>query len=62
MALWEAGDGSPWLVGVYLSAMAVLTLAALLLSKETKDVSLEEHGSAPAGEDPRTAAATSSVS
>ncbi|MGC9498822.1 MFS transporter [Streptomyces sp. WG7] len=42
VALWETGDGSPWLVGVYLSAMAVLTLAALLLSKETKDVSLDE--------------------
>ncbi|WP_121749288.1 MFS transporter [Streptomyces sp. E2N166] len=42
VALWETGDGSPWLVGVYLSAMAVLTLTALLLGKETKDVSLDE--------------------
>ncbi|MFK0124571.1 MFS transporter [Streptomyces nigra] len=46
VALWEAGDGSPWLVGVYLSAMAVLTLVALLVGKETKDVRLEEGESA----------------
>ncbi|WP_407671987.1 MFS transporter [Oerskovia douganii] len=38
VALWERADGSPVLVGVYLSAMSVLTLVALLLSKETKDV------------------------
>ncbi|MET9776409.1 MFS transporter [Streptomyces sp. NPDC006367] len=50
VALWEAGDGSPWLVGVYLSSMAVLTLVALLLSKETKDVSLEEGEDAADGE------------
>ncbi|WP_151770153.1 MFS transporter [Streptomyces abyssomicinicus] len=50
VALWEAGDGSPWLVGVYLSAMGVLTLVALLLGKETKDVALEE-GETPAAED-----------
>ncbi|NYV77498.1 MFS transporter [Streptomyces sp. UH6] len=50
VALWEAGDGSPWLVGVYLSAMGVLTLIALLLGKETKDVALEE-GETPAAED-----------
>ncbi|CAM5474823.1 Metabolite-proton symporter OS=Streptomyces albaduncus OX=68172 GN=FHS32_003088 PE=4 SV=1 [Streptomyces griseoloalbus] len=42
VALWEAGDGSPWLVGVYLSSMALLTLVALLLGRETKDVGLEE--------------------
>ncbi|MFJ4044646.1 MFS transporter [Microbacterium sp. NPDC089987] len=35
--LWRIGDGSPWLVGVYLSAMAVLTFIALWLSPETKD-------------------------
>ncbi|MEU5752883.1 MFS transporter [Streptomyces sp. NPDC047829] len=61
VALWEAGDGSPWLVGVYLSAMAVLTLVALLLSKETKDVSLDDGEAAPAdAADPR-AAVTSSA-
>ncbi|MNW60639.1 Inner membrane metabolite transport protein YhjE [compost metagenome] len=38
VALWEQADGSPVLVGVYLSAMSVLTLVALLVSKETKDV------------------------
>ncbi|WP_448316477.1 MFS transporter [Streptomyces sp. CO7] len=42
VALWEAGDGSPWLVGVYLSVMGLLTLVALLLGKETKDVALDE--------------------
>lgn len=41
MALWQAGDGSPWLVGVYLPAMAVLTLVALLIGKETKHLSLD---------------------
>ncbi|WAH98318.1 MFS transporter [Arthrobacter sp. MMS18-M83] len=35
--LWESAKGSTFLVGVYLSAMAVLTLVALFLSKETKD-------------------------
>ncbi|MFJ4466853.1 MFS transporter [Streptomyces sp. NPDC089424] len=49
VALWETGDGSPWLVGVYLSAMAVLTLTALLLGKETKDMSLDEGETASAG-------------
>ena len=41
VALWSAGGGSPFLVGIYLSAMAVLTLIALLLGKETKDVNIE---------------------
>ncbi len=36
--LWESAKGSTVLVGVYLSAMAVLTLVALILSKETKDM------------------------
>jgi metabolite-proton symporter len=35
--LWALGDGAPWLVGLYLSAMGVLTFIALLLSPETKD-------------------------
>lgn len=38
VALWAAAGGSPWLVGLYLSGAGVLTLIALLLSKETKDV------------------------
>ncbi|MFF8401649.1 MFS transporter [Streptomyces sp. NPDC015684] len=59
VALWQAGDGSPWLVGVYLSAMAVLTLVALLLGDETKDVSLDDGETAPADEGAR--AATTSV-
>lgn len=56
VALWEAGDGSPWLVGVYLSVMAVLTLTALLIGKETKDIALDE------GEVPSTPARTEAPS
>lgn len=41
--LWETAKGSPVLVGVYLSAMAVLTLIALFLSKETKDLDYENN-------------------
>jgi MFS family permease len=42
--LWSlTGDGNPWLVGVYLSVMGVLTLIALLLSKETKDVDYDDN-------------------
>lgn len=41
VALWSAGGGSPFLVGIYLSAMAVLTLLALLVGKETKDVDID---------------------
>jgi metabolite-proton symporter len=41
VALWSAGGGSPFLVGLYLSAMAVLTLIALLIGRETKDVDIE---------------------
>ncbi|WP_432029957.1 MFS transporter [Streptomyces sp. 1222.5] len=58
VALWQAGDGSPWLVGVYLSAMAVLTLIALLLGDETKDVSLDD-GEAASTDEGAHAAATS---
>ena len=38
--LWSSADGSPVLVGLYLSASAVLTLVALLLGKETKNVDM----------------------
>jgi len=41
VALWQQANGSPVLVGVYLSVMAVLTLIALRLSKETKNVDYE---------------------
>jgi metabolite-proton symporter len=41
VALWQAAGGSTWLVGVYLSAMAAITLVALLLSKETRDMEYE---------------------
>ncbi|MBB2975685.1 metabolite-proton symporter [Microbacterium endophyticum] len=47
--LWAAADGEPWLVGLYLSAMGVLTLIALLLSKETKDVDYDDDGSLGVG-------------
>lgn len=42
VALWKQADGSPFLVGVYLSAMAVITLISLLIGKETRDIALEE--------------------
>jgi len=38
VALWGAAGGSPVLVGLYLSSMGVITLVALLLSKETRDI------------------------
>jgi metabolite-proton symporter len=41
VALWSYGEGSPFWVGVYLSAMAVLTLIALIIGKETKDVDID---------------------
>ena len=41
VALWSAGGGSPFLVGIYLSTMAILTLLALLIGKETKDVDID---------------------
>ncbi|MGW1587856.1 MFS transporter [Streptomyces sp. NPDC002386] len=61
VALWQAGDGSPWLVGVYLSAMAVLTLIALFLGEETKDVSLEDGESASTEEGVRAPVASSTA-
>ncbi|MDQ0634820.1 metabolite-proton symporter [Arthrobacter pascens] len=41
--LWESAKGSPVLVGVYLSVMAVLTLIALFVSKETRDLDYENN-------------------
>ncbi|MDJ0314050.1 MFS transporter [Arthrobacter sp. H35-D1] len=38
VALWQSANGSPVLVGVYLSSMAVLTLIALVIMKETRDI------------------------
>ncbi len=38
VALWASTGGEVWPVGVYLAGAGVLTLIALLLSKETKDV------------------------
>ena len=38
VALWTAGGGSPFLVGVYLAAMGAITFVALLISRETRDV------------------------
>lgn len=42
VALWSAGGGSPFWVGVYLSVMALITLVSLLVSTETKDVDMEK--------------------
>lgn len=44
--LWAQADGSPVLVGVYLSAMAVITLVALLMTRETRDVEYDTNVSA----------------
>ncbi|GGF48940.1 MFS transporter [Microbacterium sorbitolivorans] len=41
LELWKAAGGNPWLVGLYMSGAGVLTLIALLLGKETKDVDLD---------------------
>ncbi|WP_210526705.1 MFS transporter [Rubellimicrobium arenae] len=41
VALWRAGAGSPFWVGVYLSAMAVITLVALLIGRETQGIDIE---------------------
>lgn len=42
IALWSAGNGSTTGVGIYLAIAAVLTLAALFLTRDTKDVDMEE--------------------
>ena len=47
VALWSFGAGSPFWVGIYLSAMAVTTLIALLIGRETKDVDIEVCGGNP---------------
>ncbi|SDK43174.1 MFS transporter [Arthrobacter sp. ok362] len=41
--LWELAGGSTVLVGVYLASMAVLTLIALFVSKETRDLDYENN-------------------
>ena len=45
VALWGAAGGSPVWVGVYLSAMGVITLVALLISRETKNVNYTDASS-----------------
>lgn len=42
LTLWEWMDGEPWLVGVHLSAMGVLTFIALIFTPETKDSDYED--------------------
>lgn len=41
VALWQYGEGSPFWVGVYLTAMAVVTLLALLAGSETMHTDFE---------------------
>ncbi|KRF05050.1 MFS transporter [Arthrobacter sp. Soil782] len=43
IALWQAADGSTFLVGLYLSAAAVLTFIALWLTRETRDNDYENN-------------------
>jgi MFS family permease len=40
VALWTYGAGSPFWVGVYLSAMALVTLVALIIGRDTSDVDI----------------------
>ncbi|MGW7287552.1 MFS transporter [Streptomyces sp. NPDC054847] len=61
VALWEAGDGSPWIVGVYLSAMALLTLVAVVLGKETQHISLDDDATPAADRDEVSATVASSL-
>ncbi|OCG74260.1 MFS transporter [Microbacterium sediminis] len=49
--LWEVGAGSPWLVGIYLSLSGVVTLVALILGKETKDVDIDGDGVTDEGDE-----------
>jgi MFS family permease len=42
VALWGAASGHTWMVGIYLSVMGALTLIALLVGRETKDVDYRE--------------------
>ena len=41
VALWSYGGGSPFWVGVYLTAMSLITLGALLAGSETKHVDID---------------------
>jgi len=41
--LWTLADGSTFWVGVYLSLAGVLTLIALLLSRETRDIDFTDN-------------------
>ncbi len=45
VALWGAAGGSPILVGLYLSSMGVITLVALVLSRETRDIDYQANHS-----------------
>ena len=38
VALWATAGGSPVLVGIYLAAMGIITLVALIISKDTGDI------------------------
>lgn len=39
--LWSVAEGSPILVGLYLAVMATITLVALVIGKETKNVDID---------------------
>ncbi|QHC58040.1 MFS transporter [Rathayibacter sp. VKM Ac-2760] len=43
VALWQSAGGSPVLVGLYLSGAGVLTLIALLISKETQHTAYHDN-------------------
>ncbi|MDN5725261.1 MAG: MHS family MFS transporter [Propionibacteriales bacterium] len=43
VALWSLADGSPVLVGLYLTGAAVVTLISLVLTSETRDTAYEDN-------------------
>ncbi|MFX4271626.1 MFS transporter [Propionibacteriaceae bacterium Y1685] len=43
VALWSLADGSPLLVGLYLTGAALITLVSLVLTAETRDSAYEEN-------------------
>ncbi|MBO1266450.1 MFS transporter [Arthrobacter cavernae] len=43
IALWQAGSGSTWLIGLYMALAALATFVALWMTRETKDMDYENN-------------------
>jgi hypothetical protein len=43
IALWQAANGSTWLIGLYMAIAAVITFAALWFTRETRDLDYENN-------------------